>query len=175
VQLAPFGSEPGQFAAIREAQMAVAKSTPNVATVATTDVGDLHDIHPKNKAPIGERLALAARALAYGEDIEFRGPTLTDAKFDSDSATLTFDHVGEGLVAKGGAPRGFLIAGSNRKFVAADAMITGANTVIVSSPEVEDPVAVRFAWADFNEADLWSGTDLPAEPFRTDQFPGVVP
>ena len=170
VQLAPFGNGENKWADIRAAQMAVAKNTPKTATVVTTDVCDVADIHPKNKRPIGQRLALAARAVAYGEDVEHRGPELVDAAFKDGAASLTFDHVGDGLKSKGNAPQGFAIAGADRKFIDADAKITGANTVMASSPEVREPVAVRFAWKDFNEADLWSSSELPAAPFRTDTF-----
>ncbi len=173
VQLAPFGKLEG-FTEIRAAQMAVAKKISNVATVVTTDVGDAADIHPKNKAPIGQRLALAARALAYGEPVEFRGPTLAEAKFNAGAATLTFDQVGQGLKSKGQAPKGFTLAGRDHKFVDADAKITAANTVVVSGPHVKAPVAVRFAWKDFNEADLWSGSNLPAEPFRAEDSPSTT-
>ena len=168
VQLAPFGNGENKWADIRAAQMAVAKNTPKTATVVTTDVGDVADIHPKNKQPIGQRLALAARAVAYGQDVEFRGPELVDAEFKDGVATLTFDQVGDGLKSKGDAPQGFAIAGADGNFVDADAKITGTNTVVVSSAEVPSPVAVRFAWQDFNEADLWSSSDLPTAPFRTD-------
>ena len=170
VQLAPFGNGDNKWADIRAAQMAVAKNTPKTAAVVTTDVGDIADIHPKNKRPIGQRLALAARAVAYGQDVEYRGPELVGAEFKAGAASLTFDRVGDGLTSKGSAPQGFAIAGADGTFVDADAKITGANMVIVSTPKVPTPMAVRFAWKDFNEADLWSSSDLPAAPFYIDAF-----
>lgn len=170
VQLAPFANGENKWPDIRAAQMFVARTTPNVATVVTTDVGDAADIHPKNKRPIGERLALAARGVAYREDVEYRGPEPVTVRAEGPSVRLRFRRAGQGLKSKGAALTGFEIAGADQKFVDAEAKITGPDTVVVSSPEVKAPVAVRFAWKDFNEADLWSSSDLPAAPFRTDAF-----
>lgn len=168
VQLAPFGNGQNAWPDIRAAQMFVARTTPYVATVVTTDVGDAADIHPKNKRPVGERLALAARGVAYGEDVEYRGPEPATARAEGPSVRLTFRRAGQGLKSKGAAPTGFEIAGADQKFVDAEAKFTGPETVVVSSPAVTAPVSVRFAWKDFNAADLWSSTDLPAPPFRVE-------
>ena len=137
-----------------------------------TDAGHETDIHPPQKEVVGQRLALNARALAYGEKIEYLGPVFKDAKFASGAATLTFDHVGGGLVAKDGDLIGFTIAGKDGKFVPAKAVIKG-DTVVVSSEMVPEPTAVRFGWVNFAKPTLnfFNKEGLPASPFRTDDFP----
>ena len=134
-----------------------------------TDVGDEHNIHPTRKKPVGERLALAARALAYHEPIEYSGPICKQMKIDRGEIILTFDHVDGGLEARGGDLTGFAIAGADEKFVWAVADIKG-NTVVVRSPDVDDPVAVRYGWANYPVVNLWNKAGLPASPFRTDNF-----
>src|SRR5207244_11184276 len=128
------------------------------------------DIQPPQKEPVGARLALAARAIAYGEKIEYAGPTYDSMKVEDKKAVLAFKNVGRGLVAKGGALTGFTIAGEDRKFHRAKAEIQ-EDRVLVSSDEVEKPVAVRFGWADYPVVNLWNQDGLPASPFRTDDFP----
>jgi len=135
-----------------------------------TDVGEEDDVHPRRKAPVGARLALAARALAYGEQIESSGPVFTRMDVAGNKAVLHFDHVGDGLVTKDGPLKGFTIAGPDRTFVNAEAEIQG-DTVFVSSDRVEHPVAVRFGWANYPLGNLWNKQGLPASPFRTDLFP----
>jgi sialate O-acetylesterase len=135
-----------------------------------TDAGDKDDIHPGLKEPVGARLALAARAIAYGEKITYSGPVYKDMKVEGSQVTLSFDHVGRGLEARGGELKGFSIAGADRQFVWANAEIRG-NTAIVSSPQVPEPVAVRYGWADYPVVNLWNKDGLPATPFRTDDFP----
>jgi len=178
VQLAPFTAikpEPGEsdWAELREAQYMSTKSLPNVDMAVITDLGDEKDIHPKWKAPVGERLALAARAKTYGEKIEYSGPTVSNIANEGDKIVLTFDHAEGGLVAKDGELTGFTIAGEDRKFAKAKAEILG-NKVTVSSPDVKKPVAVRFGWANFPVVNLFNKAGLPATPFRTDDFPGVT-
>jgi sialate O-acetylesterase len=178
VQLAPYmkiQEEPGEsaWAELREAQLLTMLTVPNTATAVITDVGEENDIHPKKKKPVGDRLALAARALAYGEKIEYSGPIFKAMKVEGGKVILSFDHLGGGLVAKGDKLTGFTIAGEDRKFVNADAAIEG-DTVVVSSPEVSRPAAVRFGWANFPLGNLWNRAGLPASPFRTDDFPGVT-
>jgi sialate O-acetylesterase len=141
--------------------------------VVITDLGDPRDIHPKDKDPVGARLALCARALAYGEKITYSGPEYTGMKIEKNKAILTFKHVGKGLVAKGGPLTGFTIAGADKKFVKADAVIE-EDKVIVSSPMVETPVAVRFGWHNHPIVNLWNRDGLPATPFRTDDFPMIT-
>ena len=139
-----------------------------------TDVGEEDDIHPKQKQPVGERLALAALALSYDKDVCYSGPTLASATFEDGKAILDFDHTCGGLVAKDGSLTGFTIAGADRKFVNAEAEIVGEDTIVVRSPEVDQPVAVRFGWANFPVVNLWNEAGLPASPFRTDDWPGVT-
>ena len=179
VQLAPWKeikAQPAEsdWAELREAQWLATKSLPNVGMAVITDVGDPKDIHPTKKQPVGERLALAARGIVYGEKIEFSGPiyrgggSLSAGKF-----IVEFDHVGKGLEARGGELKGFSICGQDRKFVWAKAEIVG-NTVVVSSPEVLYPVAVRYGWSDCPVVNLWNKDGLPASPFRTDDFPMIT-
>jgi sialate O-acetylesterase len=135
--------------------------------VVTTDVGNAKDIHPKQKEPVGARLALAARALAYGEKIEYSGPIFDAMKVDGKRAVLTFKHTGAGLVAKDGELKGFTIAGAEKKFVPAKAVIEG-KTIIVSAEGVTAPTAVRFGWDNVPDVNLFNKEGLPASPFRTD-------
>jgi sialate O-acetylesterase len=187
VQLAPWdkskkrtmeqiAAAPGDsdWAELREAQMIVAQALPEVGVAVITDVGDKDDIHPAKKGPVGERLALAARSLAYGEKkLTPFGPTYKSVKFMDDKAVLSFNYVGGGLEARGGELQGFAIAGEDRKFVWAKAEIRG-DQVVVNSPSVPKPVAVRYGWADFPVVNLWNKSGLPASPFRTDDFPMVT-
>ena len=164
VQVAPFQNLPP---GIREAQLLSWQKTPNTAMVVTTDVGDATDIHPRQKEPVGARLALAARALAYGEKIEYSGPVFDALNIDGGRAVLRFKHLGSGLLAKDGELKGFTIAGADKTFVAAKADIQG-DTVVVSSAEVRTPVAVRYGWANVPDVNLFNKEGLPASPFRTD-------
>ncbi len=132
-----------------------------------TDCGDANDIHPTHKQPVGTRLALAARALAYGEKIEYSGPLFESLGVSADEATLRFTHLGGGLVAKGGPLKGFAIAGADGVFQPARARIRG-NTVVVTSDAVPQPVTVRYGWANVPDANLFNKAGLPASPFRTD-------
>jgi len=178
VQLAPFKKiqeQPGEsdWAELREAQNLATKVLPKVGIAVITDVGDEKDIHPKKKEPVGARLALAARGIAYGEKITYAGPTYKSVKFKEDKAIVSFDHVGGGLEAKDGELKGISIAEEDTKFVWAKAEVQG-NNVVVSSPQVAKPVAVRFGWADYPVVNLWNKEGLPASPFRTDDFPMIT-
>jgi sialate O-acetylesterase len=175
VQLAPFmkiEKEPQEsnWAELRDAQLYTTLTVPNTAQAVIIDVGEQFDIHPPKKEPVGGRLALAARALAYGEKIEYSGPVYKSMRVDGSKAILTFDHIGGGLVAKDGPLTGFTIAGEDRKFVNADAEIKD-DQVIVSSSKVDRPGAVRYGWANYPVVNLWNKDGLPASPFRTDNFP----
>jgi sialate O-acetylesterase len=175
VQLAPFmkiEKEPKEsnWAELREAQMLTAKALPRAGMAVITDVGDEKDIHPKQKEPVGVRLGLAARALAYGQKIEYSGPVYDSMKVDGDKVVLSFKHVGGGLVAKGGTLTGFSIASEDKKFVNAEAKIEG-DKVIVSASGVTKPVAVRYGWANYPVVNLENKEGIPASPFRTDDFP----
>lgn len=164
VQIAPFKGQPAE---IREAQFLTLSKTKNTAMAVTTDVGDANDIHPGQKQPVGHRLALAARALVYGEKIEYSGPLYESMKADGAKAVLSFGHVGGGLVAEGGELKGFTIAGADGNFVPAKAEISGVN-VIVSAEGVAAPKAVRYGWANVPDVNLFNKEGIPASPFRTD-------
>lgn len=159
---------------LREAQF-MAWSLPNAGMATAMDIGDPYDIHPKNKQEVGRRLALAAQAIAYGKDVVYAGPIYGSMKTEGTAIRVTFKHVSGGLVAKrgGGSLKGFEIAGEDRKFVPAEAKISGG-TIVVRSAQIPHPVAVRYAWADNPECSLYGKSGLPAYPFRTDPWPGVT-
>jgi len=152
---------------IREAQLIAWQKTKNTAMAVITDHGNAIDIHPTAKEPVGQRLALAAGALVYGEKIEYSGPVFKKMKISDGKAVLSFDHLGGGLVAKDGALKGFTVAGSDKQFAAADAAIVG-NTVVVHSAKVPQPMAVRYGWDRVPDVTLFNKEGLPATPFRTD-------
>ena len=164
VQIAPFKGQPPE---IREAQFLTLGKTKNTAMAVTTDYGDANDIHPKKKEPVGARLALAARALAYGEKIVHSGPLYKSMKVGGNEVGIVFDHTGGGLVAKDGDLKGFTIAGADGKFVPAKAVIKG-DAVVVSAEGVSDPKAVRYGWENVPDVNLFNKEGLPASPFRTD-------
>jgi len=165
VQVAPYRDMTPE---IREAQLWAWQHTTNTAMVVTTDCGDADDIHPAYKQPVGERLSLAARALAYGEKIEYSGPVFASMKVSGAKAVLRFTHADGGLVAKGGPLRGFTVAGADKVFHPARARLRG-QTVSVSSAKVRVPVAVRYGWATVPDGNLFNRAGLPASPFRTDE------
>ena len=178
VQLAPFKAiktEPAEsdWAELREAQALAVKELPNVGMAVITDVGDEKDIHPKKKEPVGARLALAARAIAYDQKVVHSGPVYKGMKVKGNEAVLSFEHVGSGLEARDGELKGFAIAGEDRKFVWGKARVDG-DKVIVSHPDISRPVAVRYGWADYPVVNLWNKNGLPASPFRTDDFPMIT-
>jgi sialate O-acetylesterase len=161
------------WAELREAQF-MTLSSPNTGMATIIDIGEARDIHPKNKQDVGKRLALWALAKTYGQDIVYSGPLYKSMEIKDNQVILHFDHIGSGLVAGDGEPlKGFAIARADRKFVWADAKIEG-DTVIVSSDQVPEPVAVRYAWADNPVCNLYNKDGLPASPFRTDQWPGMT-
>jgi sialate O-acetylesterase len=164
VQIAPFKGQPPE---IREAQFLTLAKVKNTAMAVTTDVGNANDIHPNQKEPVGQRLALAARALTYGEKIEYSGPLYESMTAKDGKITLSFQHTGSGLTAKDGELKGFTIAGEDKKFVPAKAEIQGP-TVVVSAEGVADPKAVRYGWENVPDVNLFNKEGLPASPFRTD-------
>jgi sialate O-acetylesterase len=178
VQLANYMAvrpEPAEsaWAELREAQSMTLK-VPNTGQAVIIDIGDAKDIHPKNKQDVGKRLALWALAKTYGKDVVFSGPAYRSMEKKGDQIVLHFDHVGGGLVAEGGeALKGFAIAGSDKKFVWAEAKIVD-ETVVVTSAQVKAPAAVRYAWADNPVCNLYNKAGLPACPFRTDDWPGLT-
>jgi sialate O-acetylesterase len=152
---------------IREAQLLSWQKVPRTAMAVITDVGNETDIHPTQKEPVGDRLALAARAIAYGEKIPYSGPVYQSMKVEGNRAVLSFAHIGGGLMAKGGDLKGFTIAGEDGSFTSATAIIEGEK-VVVSSPAVAKPVAVRYGWANTPDVNLFNKEGMPATPFRTD-------
>ncbi len=157
-----------------EAQTATLR-LPNTGMIVTTDLGDPKNIHPPRKKEVGERLALWALARDYGrKDIEPSGPLYRSMQIKRDKVVLQFDHVGNGLTANDGRPLNwFTIAGVDGRFVAANARIHGS-TVIVSSPQVSRPTAVRFAWSEAASPNFFNKNGLPAVPFRTDNPFGLT-
>lgn len=164
VQIAPHNSQPPE---IREAQFLTLAKVKNTAMAVTTDVGNAANIHPTQKEPVGQRLALAARALAYGEKIEYSGPLYDSMKAKGGKITLNFKHVGGGLIAKDGELKGFTIAGKDKQFVPAQAQIQGS-AIIVSAEGVANPKAVRYGWENVPDVNLYNKEGLPASPFRSD-------
>ncbi|HTN73837.1 MAG TPA: sialate O-acetylesterase, partial [Pirellulaceae bacterium] len=160
------------WAVVRESMQWVANNVKNVDTVSIFDVGDERDIHPRKKQPVGERLAQAARAMAYGEKVTPAGPEFASASFSGSQAVVKFKNVGAGLQAKDGELLGFTLAGEDKKFYHATAKIEG-DTVVVTSDKVAAPKAVRFGWANFPVINLWNKDGLPASPFRSDDWPVV--
>ncbi len=149
------------------AWQAEALKLPNTGMVVTLDVGDKKDVHPHNKAPVGDRLARIALANVYGRKIEFSGPVLAASAIEGGAVRLKFTHLGGGLVAKDGPLKTFEVAGADGKFVPADAVIEG-DTVLVRSPAVVAPTAARYAWANWPEgSNLFNAAGLPAAPFQT--------
>lgn len=176
VQLANYGkpmTEPVKHEAlmtVREAQLQNLSIPQTGMVVAIENAGDQPtNIHPKNKQAIGYRLGLVARAKVYGEKIEYSGPMYKDYTISGSEVILRFDHVGKGLVAKDGKLTGFAICGDDKKWVYADAKIVG-KTVVVSSPEVKLPVAVRYCWGVNPPASLSNKAGLWSPNFRTDNF-----
>jgi sialate O-acetylesterase len=165
---APVESE---WAELREAQ-AAALELPATGMAVAIDVGDAEDIHPRDKATVALRLALEAERVAYGRDVDSRGPRYAGHSAENGALRLRFDFA-QGLRTRaGGAPQGFALAGEDRVFHWAEARIDG-DSVVLTSAAVGSPVAVRFAWADNPPHDLENGAGLPAEPFRTDTWPGL--
>ncbi len=154
---------------LREAQAEVLRSVPDVAMAVAVDLGEEQDQHPRNKQDVGRRLALKALETVYGRKIDSSGPVYKSMEQVNGSLRLNFDHIGGGLVAKGGELKGFTIAGADGKFASAKAVIEGG-TVVASSPEVPKPAHARYGWANWSQCNLYNGEGLPAEPFRTDTF-----
>jgi sialate O-acetylesterase len=176
VQIAPYnyGNPDGtKCPELQQAQL-MALSVPNTGMAITADIGNNKDIHPKNKLDVANRLARWALAKDYGcEDILYSGPLYKGMEIEGDKIRLSFEHTGEGLTVKGGKLRHFEIAGEDQKFAPATAVIE-SDTVVVSSEQVENPVAVRYAFhnALSPEPNLYNSAGLPASPFRTDDWKG---
>jgi sialate O-acetylesterase len=179
VQLADFLPEVSQpkesaWAELREAQSMTLK-LPKTGEAVIIDLGDGHDIHPTNKQDVANRLARWAMARDYGLKIACQSPSYQTMEKHGNKVVLRFDHVERGLkTADVAEPRGFAIAGSDRKFVWANAKILRTATIELWSDEVSEPVAVRYAWADNPVCNLYSREGLPLTPFRTDDWPGAT-
>ena len=169
------------FPGVREAQ-AKALSVPNTGMAVTVDIGDPSDVHSRDKYHVGLRLSLLARHHVYGEDLVFSGPTYDSMKINGKQIELSFKNRGSGLmidtppwVPFGKIPpvaselKGFAIAGADKKWVWANAKIRG-EVIVVESPQVPAPVAVRYGWANNPPCNLYNKEKLPASPFRTDQW-----
>ena len=164
VQIANWNTEPdGRWPEVRDAQRK-ALSLRNTGMAVTIDIGDPIDIHPKNKLDVGLRLARAARAITYGEKIEWSGPLYRQLTREDHALRIWFDHAA-GLTAKDGPLVGFEVAGKDGQYVAADAKIDGSS-VIVSSSTIPEPVSVRYAWAPNPTCNLYNREGLPASPFQ---------
>ena len=177
VQLAPFlahrpSPTESRWAELREAQ-AEALRLPETGMAAAIDTGGEYIIHPEEKQQIGHRLFLLAEQIAYGRTaVPASGPTVSDVKFQGGKAILSFQHAEGGLVAKHGVPlKGFALAGDDGKFAWADTAALHGNKVTLQSKDVPNPAAVRYAWADCPDCDLYNKAGLPAPPFRTDAPP----
>ena len=176
VQLAPFLAvqelpAESALAELREAQV-LATRLPKVGLAIITDCGDPARIHPRKKEPVGMRLALAARSIAYNQSVVAASPRFRSLTLLGPRAVLEFDGVGSGLQWRGAATAGFAICGEDRRFVwATKVELHTNNTISVSHSAVPNPVAVRYGWADYPTGTLWNSNGLPASPFRTDTFP----
>ena len=164
VQISNFKSNASEdWAELREQQLKTL-ALNNTAMAVTIDIGNPDNVHPTDKVDVGIRLALAARAIAYGEDISYSGPIFRQATPEGNGIRVWFDHHAKGLVAKGGELTGFEVAGTDGKFQPATAKIDG-NEVVVSSDAVTEPKFVRYGWANSPQCNLFNGIGLPASPF----------
>jgi sialate O-acetylesterase len=175
VQLANHGSSPelgdSIWAELREAQFLTVRTVPNTGLAVSIDVGEPKNLHPPRKEEVGHRLSLWALGTTYGEKIVYSGPLYDSMKIEGERVRLQFQRTVSGLESRGGPLKGFSIAGSDHIFHWAEARIEG-DTIVVSSPDVKTPVAVRYAWASSPDCNLYNKEGLPASPFRTDDWPG---
>ena len=161
------------WAETRESQALTAANVPNSCLAVTIDTGDPDNIHPKDKRPVGDRLALCALAKHYGKKVVYSGPTVAKVERRPGSIKLDFKHTDGGLVVKGPKLKEFAIAGDDRKWYWAQAHIEG-KSIVISSSLVPTPREVRYAWQSNPAATLFNGAGLPAVPFRTDTWPGIT-
>jgi sialate O-acetylesterase len=160
------------WAELREAQMMTLRE-PQTGMAVTIDIGDADELHPRNKLDVGRRLAAWALADTYKQKVIPSGPLFDRYTIDGNEVRIRFKHADGLKTIDGGPLKGFALAGEDRHFVWADARIDG-DTVIVSSPKISKPVAVRYGWADNPIANLYNKAGLPASPFRTDDWPGIT-
>jgi sialate O-acetylesterase len=167
VQISSFTSTPAEdWASLREQQVKTLEMK-NTAMAVTIDIGNPIDVHPTNKLDVGLRLARAARALSYGEAVEYAGPMFRQATPEGHAISVWFDHA-QGLTARGGAATGIEVAGIDGKFSPATATIDGAK-LVATSPDVPSPVFVRFGWANSPQCNLFNSEGLPASPFTSER------
>lgn len=165
VQIAPYLKNTPE---LREAQLQTLNNTVNTAMIVTTDCGDRNDIHPPHKQPVGYRLALAARAVAYHEKIEYSGPVYKSFKVIRNKIEIRFSHAAKSLVCDSSKIlKGFTISGTDKKFVPATALIRGSK-IIVFNDSIKTPIAVHYGWDNVPDGNLYNVEKLPASPFRTD-------
>ncbi len=171
------GGHPQAWPVIREQMLRVWKKGSNTGMVTTIDIGNPMDIHPQNKRIVGERLSRFARGDAYDQDLVISGPIYQSMEIKDQTILINFDHVGKGISSKDGkALRHFAIAGADKNFVPATAEINKDGTITVSSPEVKEPKAARYAWSNNpEEINFFNDENLPASPFRTDKWEIVSP
>ncbi|MCX7698514.1 MAG: sialate O-acetylesterase, partial [Candidatus Goldbacteria bacterium] len=162
------------WAELREAQLKTMQNMQSVVTVSTIDLGDPNDIHPKIKKTYGERLAHSALVMLYGKTGPLTGPIYDSMEIKENKIYIKFKNTGNGLISKNGGLKGFAIADSDKNFKWAKAEIKGNDTIVVWNDDIKEPVAVRYAWADFPECNLYNSEGLAAFPFRTDNWEGVT-
>jgi sialate O-acetylesterase len=180
VQLANFRqpkAEPGDsdWAELREAQT-MALSLPNTAQAVIIDKGEADDIHPRDKWTVAERLAKGAKKVAYDMDVVYSGPTFKSMQIQGDQIRISFDHTGSGLMVndKYGYVKGFAVAGPDKEFHWVPGYRDG-NQIVLETGDIRQPVAVRYGWADNpDDVNLYNKEGLPANPFRTDDWPGIT-
>jgi len=165
VQLANYQTN-GRWPVLRESQSETLRLA-NTAMAVTIDIGEPKDIHPKNKQDVGLRLALAARAIAYGQPVEYSGPVYRTATPEGGALRVYFTHA-DGMAGRGATEiKGFEVAGADGKFAPADAKVEGA-TIVLTSASVAAPLTVRYGWADDPGCNLVNQAGLPASPFRSE-------
>lgn len=180
VQLADYRDEAprpdaSEWAELREAQTIALDRLVNTGQAVITDLGEAHDIHPKNKQDVAKRLARLALADLYDQDIVARSPRFQEMSKNGNKIVLSFKEVGSSLdTVDVETPLGFTIAGEDRHFVPAKATIIAPHQVAVWSEAIDLPLAVRYAWADNPLCNMQNQEGLPLTPFRTDDWPGVT-
>lgn len=167
VQISNFKSSPAEDWALLREQQSKTLALRNTAMAVTIDIGNPDDVHPTDKVDVGQRLARAARALTYGESVEYSGPVFRQAVPEGSDLRLYFEHA-RGLTAKGGELTGFETAGADGKYYSAVAKIEG-ETIVVTSSSVANPVSARYGWANSPQCNLFNSEGLPASPFRTER------
>ena len=175
VQLAGFQAPDAQpsnapsWAQVRESQAIVAANIKNSGYAVATDIGEQRDIHPRNKQDVGKRLALLALKNDYGQNVESSGPTVRNVEIEGEAVRLRLDHIAGGLKLQGETNNVFALAGSDKKWAWATVAVEG-DSLVLRSPEVKNPVAVRFAWSNFPRGNVYNGAGLPMAPFRSDKW-----